>query len=243
VAHLVTPIANALSTAVSPVVRFVAPLATVIGTSVAPALQRLTFTALPLSSVASPASAAMAQTLGLSVAGLTPASGVGGSPPVGPATSLATLPASTFPAASQAGPHAASTGSLASGSRAISVAAAGLLVSVGSLMAVLYALFGAGGGGIASLLESTKTLMAGGGFRTGHAGRAALGPLPLSPAPCNSPAGGGPAAGGGSGGFFFGTAALPGAAGSYLPRVLCALRIYGARRAPQPFISLLERPG
>jgi hypothetical protein len=53
----------------------------------------------------------------------------------------------------------------------------------------------------------------------------------------------GSAAGGGSGFFFFGVAALLALAALFLPRVICMLRLFGASRAPQPFVLLLERPG
>jgi hypothetical protein len=52
----------------------------------------------------------------------------------------------------------------------------------------------------------------------------------------------GSAAGSGSG-FFFGGAALLAMVGWFLPRVICTLRMFGASRAPQPFVLLLERPG
>jgi hypothetical protein len=51
------------------------------------------------------------------------------------------------------------------------------------------------------------------------------------------------AANGASGFFFFGTAALAALAAMSLPRVLGTLRAFGASRAPQPFVLLLERPG
>lgn len=53
----------------------------------------------------------------------------------------------------------------------------------------------------------------------------------------------GSAASGGSGFFFFAIAALVALAGLYQPRVICALRLFGAPHVPQPFLPLLERPG
>jgi hypothetical protein len=73
----------------------------------------------------------------------------------------------------------------------------------------------------------------------------ARGAAGAEPAPAPPPVGAGApsAAGGAAGFFFFGVAALAALVASSLPRVICALRAFGAARAPQPFVLLLERPG
>jgi hypothetical protein len=77
-----------------------------------------------------------------------------------------------------------------------------------------------------------------------HAAPAAQVPgsaAPSPPVPSGSPIGGG--ASGGSGFFFFGVAALLALAGLVVPRVIGTVRATAAAAAPQPFRSLLERPG
>jgi hypothetical protein len=64
---------------------------------------------------------------------------------------------------------------------------------------------------------------------------------PLAPVPATSPAGGG--ASGGSGLFFFGNADLPALDGLLVPSVTGSVQTTVAVAAPQPFRSLLERPG
>jgi hypothetical protein len=71
-------------------------------------------------------------------------------------------------------------------------------------------------------------------------------PAPTAPAPSSpTPVGTGveSSAAGGSGFFFFCVAALAALAALFVPCVTTTLRIFGASRAPQLFVVLLERPG
>jgi hypothetical protein len=98
--------------------------------------------------------------------------------------------------------------------------------------------------GMSPLLSGADGFFAGGQSLAGRSSVVAPAPGTSSPVPPGVQSGGGigSVAGGGSG-FFFGAAALLALAALSLPRVICTLRMFGASRAPQPFVLLLERPG
>jgi hypothetical protein len=99
--------------------------------------------------------------------------------------------------------------------------------AVSSTIAALSALSG---------LASERTVLAGRSSGVAH---------DPAPVPATAPFGAGAegAAGGASGFFFFGVAALAALAALSVPRVIRMLREFGASRAAQPFVLLLERPG
>jgi hypothetical protein len=66
---------------------------------------------------------------------------------------------------------------------------------------------------------------------------------PVIPLPATAPAGGGGAANGGFGLYFFGIPALLALAFLVAPRLAWTLRTTVRLIRPQPFLSLLERPG
>jgi len=74
-------------------------------------------------------------------------------------------------------------------------------------------------------------------------GTPVLGPVAAVPDATQFGAGVDSAAGGGSGFFFDGVVAVLALAALFVPRVVCALRMFGRSLAPAPFVCLLERPG